>query len=331
MGPRPLPPACRAGALAGCGGGRWHPEAAAQLPLCCRRVLSRCGRPSMPLLCCPLHPLCLVPSRSSRAACSHPCLAEITRSALQPHRSPEPQPCPSLQRTAPPTRLPPTLRPTAGGDSYNLVEFVACGLAQNAMLNAAKDPGGEGEGVSGGGPGHAGPHSGGCTCCGSRQGGGNASGAAAGGAGAAAAAAAAEQPPPGDPAGWRVSQLKAFLSSKGVDHKHCLEKGQLADLRREQLDSDQQTAAEPAAAPAPSSGAAADAASPPADAPHPRPVKACAECGAAAGQPGVRLRRCAGCPRQAAPHYCGEQCQTRAWPRHKRECGSRTAAAAATG
>jgi hypothetical protein len=47
------------------------------------------------------------------------------------------------------------------------------------------------------------------------------------------------------------------------------------------------------------------------------PASACANCGAAAGAPGVRLKRCSRCGRA---WYCDAQCQRAHWRRHKAEC-----------
>ena len=39
--------------------------------------------------------------------------------------------------------------------------------------------------------------------------------------------------PGGDPAGWRVAEMKEFLATFNVDTRHCLEKSQLVELCRE--------------------------------------------------------------------------------------------------
>lgn len=155
--------------------------------------------------------------------------------------------------------------------------------------------------------------------------------AGSGAAGASSAAAAAEPSPAGDPAGWRVGEIKQFLGQRGVDMRGCLEKGHLVELCRAELAA---TEGEAGAAEEAGQGAAAaarEAAPPakPAAADAPAPERRCAGCGAGQQAGGPKLRRCAGC---GAVRYCSEACQRQAWPAHRRECrrlGADSAAAAA--
>jgi hypothetical protein len=128
-------------------------------------------------------------------------------------------------------------------------------------------------------------------------------------------------PPPGNPSVWRVPQLKAFLTAAGVDHRTCIEKGQLEDLCRQLLQrsgSADKTANSPDPVPAAAPAAAV------ADAVLPTPQRAtriCACCSGAQGEDGNKLRRCGACPVGQKVFYCSVVCQRQHWPQHQAVCG----------
>ncbi|KAL4444070.1 hypothetical protein ABPG75_011807 [Micractinium tetrahymenae] len=175
---------------------------------------------------------------------------------------------------------------------------------------------------------------GGCSCCGAAAASGDggdeaaqvpaAAPQAAQAAGSSAAATTPpQQGPEGDPSGWRVGQLKAFLAARGVDCSHCIEKSQLVDLACVQLQGRKaKTAAGAAEAHAAAAAAGSNegseaAAGGSAEGASNGGAARCAGCGATQAVGGGKLRRCSGCE---VARFCSAECQAKAWPQHRKQC-----------
>lgn len=126
----------------------------------------------------------------------------------------------------------------------------------------------------------------------------------AGSSGAAQAGPATAERPPGEPASWSAGQLKRFLAARRVNTTGCAEKGELVALVQQELA--REGAAGDGSSAAPAAGAAGA-----------RPARRCAECGALRARDGSKLKTCRRC---RLAWYCGDTCQQKNWPGHRRHC-----------
>jgi hypothetical protein len=97
---------------------------------------------------------------------------------------------------------------------------------------------------------------------------------------------------------WGIKDMKAFLRTRNIDTRHCLEKSQLVELCQEALE-----AARPEATAITS--------------------KVCGHCGKSRAKVVAEHKKMKVCSRCRSVFYCGVDCQTAHWPTHKNTCGAR--------